>query len=408
MSESDGTPRRRPPTIDLTAKEVDVEQQAGSKENSATTADAANDRAGTQDVPGSRASRNSSSRATPYAIGAVTGAIAVAAIVAGIWMAGLLPSHETAAATSTSAPAGAQGAKIAGADEISSRLDRIQEALQAPRPEPALATRVTATEAQTKSLGESIAALTRRIDEVAAAAQSALAQAKTAAAAAEAAKAAAHADVQRRDIDALNSRIAALENAVKSLSVDVTRPAAGVDDRAARATVAAEALRSAVERGAPYQAELAAVTSLGAEQNAVAPLAPFAADGVPNTAALGRELSALMPALWQAAGTTPSGSSLLGRLEAHAQRLVRITPTDGAEATAPAGNDASALIARINGEAERGDIDAALADIARLPDAARAVAEGWVKKAEARAAAIAASRSIAAAALAALSKPVSQ
>ena len=121
---------------------------------------------------------------------------------------------------------------------------------------------------------------------------------------------------------------------------------------------------------------------------------------------LGRELGALTPALYRATEAEPSNDSFLARLESHAQRLVRITPIG--TAAAPAGDDPASVIARINAAAARGDSAAALADIAKLPDVARALADGWVKKAQAREAAIAASRRIAADALAALSKPVSQ
>jgi hypothetical protein len=229
-----------------------------------------------------------------------------------------------------------------------------------------------------------------------------------AAAAAEVAKSTTQAGVQRNDIDALTNRIAMLESAVKSLSADVAQrtSSSNTDDRVMRATVAAEALRAAVERGAPYQAELAAVQSLGADQNATAPLAPFAADGVPSADGLGRELAALIPAFQRASESEPNNGSILGRLEAHAQKLVRITPLDAS--TAPAGDGPASVIARINGDAARGDVAAALADIARLPDAARSLADGWVKKAAAREAAIAASRRIAADALAALGRPASQ
>lgn len=85
------------------------------------------------------------------------------------------------------------------------------------------------------------------------------------------------------------------------------------------------------------------------------------------------------------------------------RRIVRITPVD-----APVGNDASAIVARLNGEAARGEFSAVLADAARLPDRTRSAADNWIKKVEAREAAIAASRRVAADALAALSKPVSQ
>ena len=60
-----------------------------------------------------------------------------------------------------------------------------------------------------------------------------------------------------------DKRIAALESAVKTLSEQVAHPAASAD-QAVRLAVAAQALQVAVERGVPYQAELKAVQSLGA------------------------------------------------------------------------------------------------------------------------------------------------
>jgi hypothetical protein len=373
MSEPDSTPRRRPPTIDLTAKEVETEATASTQ--NATGADASA-------APASADGGRRRARARPYVIGILAGAAAVAAIVAGVWLAGLVPLRET----EPSAPA----AKAPVADEGSSRL---------------------AVEAQGKSLGDALAALTRRVDDVAAAAQSALADAKAASSAAEQAKSAGQSGVQRGDVEALANRIAALESAVQSLRAEAAQRAASAnaDDGAVRAVVAAEALRAAVERGARFQAELAAAKSLGAEGDATAALDPFAADGVPSAAALGRELSALVPALQQASEPETKSDSFLGRLESGAQKLVRITPLNAGAATTPAaGDDASSLIARINADAMRSNTSAALTDIARLPEAPRALAAAWVKKAQAREAAVAASERIAAAALGALTKPASQ
>ncbi len=394
-SEPDSTPRGRSPTIDLTAKEVEPEIPSSMQESAA---DAAEDRTTHKEAPGEPNRANFLARVSPYAVGALVGAVVLGAIMAGFWMAGVVPPLRTAAAP------GALGAKAASTDEISSRLDKIQQALQAPRADQALAGRVAAAEAQTKSLGDSLAALNRRLDEVAAASQGALAQAKTAAAAAaDAMNNAARTGAEQSDIDALNNRIAALENTVKSLPTKAAQRTPSADDRAARLTVAAEALRAAVERGAPYQAELAAVATLGADQTATAPLELFAADGIPNAAALAQEFALLTPSLLQASGAAPRESSFLRNLEAHAQKLVRITPIG-----APTGDDPSSVIARINIDAARGDFAAALASIARLPESARALAASWLKKAEAREAAIAASRRIAADALAAIGRPAPQ
>ena len=160
---------------------------------------------------------------------------------------------------------------------------------------------MAAAEAATKSLGDSLAALTHRTDDAAAVAQNALAQAKSASTAADAAKGAAQTGVARGDLDALAARIAALESTIKTLADDLKHQTATADDRTARLAVATEALRATVERGAPYPAELAAAKSLGADQSATAPLEPFAAAGVPAARALAHELASLTPTLQQAA-----------------------------------------------------------------------------------------------------------
>ncbi len=99
----------------------------------------------------------------------------------------------------------------AAVKEISARLDKIETALAARRPDEALAARLAAAEAQTKALDDTLAALNRRLDDIAVTARSAQARADAAAAAADASKSAAQAGVQRGDLEALANRIAALE-----------------------------------------------------------------------------------------------------------------------------------------------------------------------------------------------------
>jgi hypothetical protein len=408
MSEPDSTPRRRPPTIDLTATEVDAGERAAAQEPSQEPAkepaavNASSDGSSGQQTSGPAPSRSRSSIKSAVAgiVGGAAGAIAVIAIGAGLWFGGYVPPGLLPASPSAQPP---NGAAIA---DISARLNKIegaiatQKPLPPPQPDPALASRLAAAEAATKSLSDSLAALTHRVDDATTAAQNALAQAKSASTAADAAKSAAQAGVARSDLDALAARIAPLESAVKTLADDIKHETTTADDRPARLTVAAEALRGAVERGAPYQAELAAAKSLGADQSATAPLEAFAAAGVPSASALAHELASLAPALQQAAEPAASNSSFLGRLESNAQHLVRITPVD-----APPGDDPSSVATRISVDAAHADIAAALADIAKLPDAAKSLAAAWVEKAQARDAAVAASRKLAADALAALSKP---
>jgi hypothetical protein len=416
-SESDNSAGRRPPTIELAATEV----ATSADEPAAGAAQSAEPHPAEEAPAGSNASSPSGSnpqttsassgRLKSQVAGALIGAVIMAAALAALWFTDLIPardgtaSHTLASNTSASAPPSTTPPPNQPANQtpdLRARLDKIERAIEAQRNEPAVGGRIAGVEAQAKSLGDGIAALQRRVDEIAASGQSAAKQADTALSAAEAARSASEAtnkmEVQRSDFDALASRIMALESAVKGLAA-ATVPV----DRAARLTIAAEALRATVERGAPYQAELASLRALGVDEKATAPLEPFAANGVPSAVALARELDALIPALQQASEPEPGDATFLGRLKANAEKLVRITP-----AGAPAGNDPAAVIARIRFDAAHGDIAAALAAIDALPDSAKSLIAAWRKKAAAREAALAASRQIAADALAALDTPAAR
>jgi hypothetical protein len=400
-NESDSTASgasRPPPTIELTATEVDPPAADSAKTESKTettaesaTQDAAQDPAAAK--PAARASFNPLS----HAISAAIGAGAALLVLAGLWLAGFTTARDVI---------NAQSGMPQGADaDVAARLDKIEHAIQAQKPDavaPAVNNRLTAVEMQTKMLGDSAATLNHRVDDIAATAQAAQKDAASAATAAAAAKSAGQAGVQPGDLTALSSRIGALEAAVKTLSEQVAHPTSGVD-QAVRLTVAAQALQAALERGAPYQAELKAVQALGAAPGTTAPLEPFAATGLPRADALAHDLAALLPALRQAADTTPADATYFEKLKANVQNLVQITPVD-----APPGNDPTAVITRIAIDANRADIAAALREIAALPDRAKPIAADWAKAAQAREAAIAASRNITAGAVAALSQPAAQ
>jgi hypothetical protein len=420
-SESDNTAGRRPPTIELAATEV----ATSADEPAAGAAESADPRPAEEAPASSNASSPtganqqtisaSSGRLKSQIAGALIGAVIMAAVLAALWFTDLIPAREGTAshtlASNTPAPAPpsttpppnrAPNQAASQTPDLSARLDKIERAIESQRTEPAVGGRIAGVEAQAKSLGDGIAALQRRVDEIAASGQSAAKQADTALNAAAAAKSASEAankmEVQRSDLDAVASRIMALESAVKGLAA-ATVPV----DRAARLTVAAEALRATVERGAPYQAELASLRALGVDEKTTAPLEPLAANGVPSVAALARELDALTQALQQASQPEPGDATFLGRLKANAEKLVRITP-----AGAPVGSDPAAVVARIRFDAAHGDIDAALAAIDALPDSAKSLTAAWSKKAAAREAALAASRQIASDALAALAMPAAR
>jgi len=418
MSETDEQTPRRPPTIELAATEVDgAAEKAAADDSGDGDAGAAEHATAGANAP---ASPPSARRFTSHVASALIGAVVMAGAAAALWFAGVIPSRETTlvgtTASETSAPAApsnpapnpppspAAAQNGAVAPDLTARLDKIERAIEAQRSDPALGSRIADVAAQSKALTDNLAALTRRVDETAATSQSAGKAADTALNAAAAAKSASEAaskdQVHHEDVDALASRIAALESAVKGLAA-ATAPlaSAGANDRSARLTIAAEALRAAVERGAPYQGELNAVKALGVDAKKTEALEPFAASGVPSAAMLARELEALVPALQDASEPRSGDTSFVERLKSNAQKLIRIAPLN-----APAGNDPQAVVDRIRLDAAHADIGAALADINALPDPAKPLAAAFTKKAAAREAALAASRQIAAEALAALAQ----
>src|ERR1700682_1102081 len=126
MSEPDSTPRRRPPTIDLTATEVEAEKPAAAQEPSQepATQPAAADAPGSsgQQTDKPAPSRPRSSVKTGVA-GIAVGAIAVVAIGAGLWFGGYVPPGLLPVSPNAQPP---NSSAIA---EISARLNKIEGAI---------------------------------------------------------------------------------------------------------------------------------------------------------------------------------------------------------------------------------------------------------------------------------------
>ena len=265
-------------------------------------------------------------------------------------------------------------------DDLAARLARLEAAVAAPPPapttDPVLVSRIAALEGELKSLVERVGTLARRSDEIAS----------------TAGEARGRGDANTATLAELAQRLSGLGQAA------VARSESG--DRSVRLAVAAAILRVAVERGEPFAAELAAAKALATEPAAVAPLEPCAVSGVPSAAVLARELLALMPTLAQSSATPARDGGILGRLQANAEKIIRVRPIEEI-----AGDDPAAVIARVEARAAQSDLAGALAELVKLPEGMRASARGLIAKAEARNAAVDLSRRFAADAVAALAKP---
>ncbi|MEA3025974.1 MAG: hypothetical protein QOF91_1259, partial [Alphaproteobacteria bacterium] len=319
-----------------------------------------------------------------HAIAVLAGAVGGLLVVLLLWLGGAFPSGRDASTAlsprlaaiegqlnvlaARPAPASVDPKAInATLDDIAARLARLEGAQAAPRApvtDPVVLGRLNAAESATKSLADNAAAMSRR------------------------------ADAALRDI---NSRIDKLAAALADVQTTLRSAAVG-SDRASRLAVAASALRNAVEHGDPFIAELAIVKPLAPDAGAIALLEPFAASGVPGNTALGQELVGIIRPMLRAAGEPSRDGGFLDRLQANAEKLVRVRPVDD-EAR---GDDRTAVLARAEQRAAQGNIAAATTELAKLPPDARAPLQAWIAKAEARNKALDASRRLAADAVAAL------
>jgi hypothetical protein len=363
-----GRPKRAPPTIDLEASEVSGETRA------------AGGAAQPEPVsPEPSAAISAISAISPWVIAAVSGAVAASLVICVAWMLGWPAVPTTPAAPQVNA---------AVIDDLAARIASVESRTSKPAaaaPDPAAAARVEALEKSVGSLRGELAGLR--------------AQSEKLAVDLNGVKSAPRESAAPIDLSAINERLAQIERATRAQTAEIAQEnARPADDVPLRRIVAAALLDVLVRIGDPYPAALAAAKSLTDNADALKPLESFAAAGVPSAAALSRELLTLVPKL---SPPMPENATtgLVDRLQAGAAKLVRIERTDGV------GNDRGAIVARVTAAALRNEFAEARRELNTLSPGDRAAAQAWIDKADARDAALAASRKFAADAMAALAKP---
>ena len=415
-----GRRKRATPTIDLTAREV---RQAAAVSEPATPAPELPSpppppqppadqpvAAADSQPPGDPWSWASANLSGPVLMAGLAGAGSVAILLFALWLTGLVPIRY-AGSTATRARVTALEMEVQALqhrpvaaidtkaiDALSERVVKMEQTISTPpaavpAADSGLADCVAAAENAMKSLGVALAAVTKRNEDTAADAVQARAQAEAAVKAVTELRSSvqiastATAGLSSADFEALQKRIADLEQSAKTARDEMART--GAADATARLALSAASLRDAATSGAPFAPALAQAKALGAAAKTLAPLEPFAASGVPTAAALASELRALLPGMIKQSGAQAPQGGFLEKLQANASNLVRVRPVG-----APGGDDASAVLARVEIEAATADIGGALTDLAKLPDATRAPAQAWIAKAQARQAALAAARTL--------------
>ena len=381
-----GRVKRPPPTIDLAPSEVKTEP-APETEAAATPhpePDARAEPPRENVSPRETASPPASApraKISPWVIAPFSGAVAAALVIAVGWMLGWPPVQ---------APSQVSAAAL---DDLATRLAAVEAKASKPASDPVAAARADGLDKALASLRADVAKQHSQSDALATDVTSLKAVPRPAVAAPV-------------DLSAFDERLARLEQTARSQGAALANEnekiadAKPADDLALRRVVAAALLDVAVRHGDPYASSLAAAKTLAGDPQALTSLDQFAAAGVPNPPVMTRELLTLVPKLSPPAAetTATTGSGILDRLQA--AKLVRIERTDAA-----AGNDRGAIVGRITAAALRSDFADARKELSTMAPADRAPAQAWLDKADARDAALAASRRFADDAMAALAKP---
>ena len=376
--------RKRPaPTIDLTATDVSTPTPEPEPQGAGPPRDAhpsGQPESAAENLAKNGANERNWVAARQMFLAGLGGAVIVVLMLFGVWLAGLVPVRY----------AGPVDAGAASASALSERLTKIESSIaRIPATDPGVSERLSAADNAVKSLGIALTALNKRSDEVTARADAAEKAITDLRDSVQGLNRNTSVGMSAADVESLQKRMATLEQAVRSTT----------GDNAARLALTAAALRDAVVRGVPFTAELEEARALGADEKHLAPLAPFAVSGVPSAATLAQELRVSIPVLAKASDGQASTGDFLGRLQANASKLVRVRPVGAA-----AGDDTSAVLARIEAEAAHADIEGALTDIGKLDPATRAMARDWIARAQSRQAAITAARQFAADTMRALGK----
>ena len=409
-ADSSARPRRAPPTIDLKATEVSSEPpRTDSFTTDGAQADSENvsgEAAAAEATPQPEPAAETAAAApdpkpspdeapprpiSPWVVAPVSGAVAAALVIGVGWLLGW-PAVQPAQPPVPQVNAGA-------IDELTGRVAGLEAKIgRQASSDQALTARIDGLEKSAGVLRGELATSRAQSDKLTAAVDQMKAMPRDAAASAP-------------DLSAVNDRIARIESAVRMQTAELAQQgnkiaevgaadAKPADDTPLRRVIAATLLDVAVRHGDAYTAPLEAAKQFAENPDTLKPLDAFAASGVPSAGALCRELLEIVPKLAppppSAAATT--GTSIVDRLQAGAAKLVRIERTDAA------GTDRGSVVARITRAALRNDLGEAQRELKTLAPADRTAAQAWLEKVEARAAALAASRTFADNAMTGLAK----
>ncbi|MGD9478840.1 COG4223 family protein [Shinella sp. G-2] len=167
----------------------------------------------------------------------------------------------------------------------------------------------------------------------------------------------------------LTERIAAAEQKLDEPRSDIEM---------ARA-VAASALKTAIDRGGSYLAELEAFASVAKDDPSVAGLREHAALGVSSRSDLVRDFQPAADAILDAVHQPDGDQGIFNRLMSSAASAIRVRPVGSVEGDSP-----EAVVARIETKLQNGDFKGAQIEWQTLPEKAQAAASDYKRKLDER------------------------
>ena len=143
--------------------------------------------------------------------------------------------------------------------------------------------------------------------------------------------------------------------------------------------IAAAGLKAAIDRGGAFASELETYATVAPGSAEVEQLKALAASGVPSKPELTAAFSDAANSMIAATRVVDPNTGMIDRLMSSAETLVHSRPVGAVEGDAP-----EAIIARMEVAVNKGDLDAALAESEKLPDAAKAAGAGYISNVAAR------------------------
>ena len=196
------------------------------------------------------------------------------------------------------------------------------------------------------------------------------------------------------DVTRLTTELAALREAIARTTEAVSATESQLTERIVAAeqkldeprsdiemarAVAASALKTAIDRGGPYLAELEAFASISPDDPSVAGLRDHAAIGVSSRSDLVRDFQTAADAILDAVHQPEGDQGVFNRLMSSAASAIRVRPVGSVEGDTP-----EAVVARIENKLQNGDFKGAQIEWQTLPEKGQQAAADYKRKLDER------------------------